>query len=377
MNKQIKELIGISHYYGTNLDFIIAAGGNTSFKNEKHIFVKASGIPLGIINNNGFIQLDRSMAHRILSKKYSNNPEKRANEIKKDLLKSKINIKNKLRPSVETLVHEAIGYNYIVHTHPYFINALICSKNAKKSVEKLFGPKILYLKFTEPGYILAKTIDKEIALYRKKYKEEPHIIMLGNHGIFIGANTIKEIKELYSSTIGKIKKKTKNEFFIRKLAENNKLKKIIPELKKVLPGKAIETRHNTLIAKFYISKQTFNKVSKAFTPDHVVYCRAEHLYINETGPEEKIIKTLKTEIKKYKNTYKYLPKIIAIKNIGYIGAEDSKKGTEIALNTFEEIMKISYYSENFGGPEFLPDKTIKFIDNWEVEKYRRKLGKIL
>ena len=86
MNKQIKDLNEISHYYGKNSDFIIAAGGNTSFKNEKHIFVKASGIPLGIINKNGFIQLERSKAHSILSKKYNNNPEKRANEIKKDLL---------------------------------------------------------------------------------------------------------------------------------------------------------------------------------------------------------------------------------------------------------------------------------------------------
>ena len=236
---------------------------------------------------------------------------------------------------------------------------------------------MLYLKFTEPGYILAKTIDKEIALYRRKYKEEPHIIMLGNHGTFIGANTVKEIKELYSLTIGKIKKKIKNKFSIRTLVENNKLKKLIPELKKILPGKAIEARHNTLIAKFYAGKPTFNKISKAFTPDHVVYCRAKHLFINETGSVEKIIKTLKTELKKYKNKHKYFPKIIAIKDIGYIGAEDSKKGTEIVLDTFEEIMKISYYSENFGGPTFLPEKTIEFIDNWEVEKYRRKLGKIL
>lgn len=377
MNKQIKDLIEISHYYGKNKDFIIAAGGNTSFKNEKHIFVKASGIPLGAINKNGFIQLERDKAHSILSKKYSNDPEKRANEIKKDLLKSKINIKNKLRPSVETLVHEAIGYNYVVHTHPYIINALICSKNAKKILEKLFGLKILYLKFTEPGYILAKTINKEISLYRRKYKQEPHIIMLGNHGTFIGANSIKEIKELYSFTIGKIKKEIKNKFSIRTLLKNKKLIKIIPELKKALPGKIIKARHNTLIAKFYTSQAAFNKASKAFTPDHVVYCRAEHLFINDTGPAEKMIKILKAELKKYKNTYKYFPKIIVIKGIGYIGAEDSNKGTEIILNTFKEIMKISYYSENFGGPKFLPEKTIKFIDNWEVEKYRRKLGKIL
>ena len=38
-------------------------------------------------------------------------------------------------------------------------------------------------------------------------------------------------------------------------------------------------------------------------------------------------------------------------------------------------MKISYLSVNFGGPQFLTEKAIAFIDNWEVEHYRRKIAK--
>jgi len=39
------------------------------------------------------------------------------------------------------------------------------------------------------------------------------------------------------------------------------------------------------------------------------------------------------------------------------------------------LMKISYYSENFGGPRFMTCFHIDFIDTWEVENYRRKIAK--
>jgi NAD(P)-dependent dehydrogenase (short-subunit alcohol dehydrogenase family) len=42
---------------------------------------------------------------------------------------------------------------------------------------------------------------------------------------------------------------------------------------------------------------------------------------------------------------------------------------------FEDWMKISYLSENFGGPHFMSERDISFIDNWEVENYRRQISK--
>ncbi len=42
---------------------------------------------------------------------------------------------------------------------------------------------------------------------------------------------------------------------------------------------------------------------------------------------------------------------------------------------FEDWMKISFLSENFGGPHFMSERDISFIDNWEVENYRRQVAK--
>ena len=43
MKPEIKELIEISKYYGSNKDYVIAGGGNTSFKDDETIWIKASG----------------------------------------------------------------------------------------------------------------------------------------------------------------------------------------------------------------------------------------------------------------------------------------------------------------------------------------------
>ena len=45
------------------------------------------------------------------------------------------------------------------------------------------------------------------------------------------------------------------------------------------------------------------------------------------------------------------------------------------LDVFEDWMKISYLTENFGGPHFMSERDIAFIDNWEVENYRRQVAK--
>ncbi len=47
--KEIQDLISISRFYGKDSRFVIAGGGNTSYKNEEKIWVKASGSSLETI----------------------------------------------------------------------------------------------------------------------------------------------------------------------------------------------------------------------------------------------------------------------------------------------------------------------------------------
>ena len=57
-----------------------------------------------------------------------------------------------------------------------------------------------------------------------------------------------------------------------------------------------------------------------------------------------------------------------------IGVEDSKRSVDTALDVFEDLMKVSFLSDSFGGPRFLSAQNIAFIDAWEVENYRRAVA---
>ncbi|HNX80044.1 MAG TPA: class II aldolase/adducin family protein, partial [Prolixibacteraceae bacterium] len=60
MIKQINDLITISRLYGRNPEYVIAGGGNTSWKNERELYIKASGVSLAAIDESGFCVLDRA-----------------------------------------------------------------------------------------------------------------------------------------------------------------------------------------------------------------------------------------------------------------------------------------------------------------------------
>jgi rhamnose utilization protein RhaD (predicted bifunctional aldolase and dehydrogenase) len=55
MKPEIKELLEISNFFGNNKDFVIAGGGNTSFKDENTIWIKASGVPLAGLTEEGLV----------------------------------------------------------------------------------------------------------------------------------------------------------------------------------------------------------------------------------------------------------------------------------------------------------------------------------
>ncbi|MDD2515584.1 MAG: class II aldolase/adducin family protein, partial [Proteiniphilum sp.] len=192
----IDELITISRYYGADSRFVIAGGGNTSYKNSDHIWVKASGSSLATIDEDGFAQLDRSLLNRMTDKKYSADAAKREEEVKNDLAEATLT--KERRPSVETSMHNVIGYAFVVHLHPTLVNGLMCAVDAEKELQRLFGEKALFVEYTDPGYLLFKKVAGKISDYRSLYGEEPQVIWLQNHGIFVAADTTEEIKQIYA-----------------------------------------------------------------------------------------------------------------------------------------------------------------------------------
>jgi NAD(P)-dependent dehydrogenase (short-subunit alcohol dehydrogenase family)/rhamnose utilization protein RhaD (predicted bifunctional aldolase and dehydrogenase) len=377
MKREISELLKISDFYGSNKDYVIAGGGNTSYKDDKTIWIKASGSPLAGLTEDGLVALSREKLRLISVKQYPDDPVIREEEVKADLFRSILEPGQNKRPSVETSLHEIIQYKYVVHLHPTLINGMLCSRNAKSLSLQLFGEKVLFVPYIDPGYTLFKKLDTEISIYHEKNKKDPQIIFLENHGSFVSADTPEEIKEIYEEIILKICEVVSPFSDNNDLPYNPLLNKVLPAMRMLLSGdypKVIRHRNNSLIAKYSQSQQEFHKISHPLTPDIIVYCKYRFLYIEQSSTPERILESFKGQLEKFAMEYNFIPKIIVIKDMGVFAVEDSYAAAESVLDVYEDLIRICHYSSQCGGTRLLTPDQIAFIDQWEVENYRRKVS---
>lgn len=372
--KQLEELISISQFYGRDSRFVIAGGGNTSYKNAEKLWVKASGSSLATITEEGFAELDRARLNLMSAKTYSNNAFEREEEVKNDLAAATLS--RGRRPSVETSMHNAIDFAFVVHLHPTAVNGLMCAQNAESELKKLFGAKALFIEYTDPGYVLFKKVEDAIVAYRAANAEEPAIIWLENHGIFVAANSIEEIKVIYTNVLDTLDKAVKFPVPTEARDTCSCTEQLVPGIRMMLSSEGLKTlkvRKNGLIKYFYDTQENQAKIAKPFTPDAIVYCKSNYVFLNDEEPEAVLAQAAQV-IPAFSEKYGYQPKIFLIKGIGLVAAGDNAAQCDILLDVFEDAMKIAYFSESFGGAHPMTQAQIDFIDNWEVENYRRSVA---
>jgi NAD(P)-dependent dehydrogenase (short-subunit alcohol dehydrogenase family)/rhamnose utilization protein RhaD (predicted bifunctional aldolase and dehydrogenase) len=377
MKPEIKKLIDVSRFYGQKKEYVIAGGGNTSFKDDKHLWIKASGVNLGEIDENGFCVLDRQKLNEIPNRKFSDDPVQRENEVKNALLNSRVNPDSGLRPSVETSLHNLFSYKFVVHTHPTLVNGLMCSNQAALKTTEIFGEEVLYIPYSDPGFVLFKIIAEKIEEYNKKHNRDPQIVLIQNHGIFVAANSVDEINAIYSDVAEKLKG-TFDQFPENAEAPvSKKLTGVLPAIRMLLSEEKLKVAaafNSSAIKKYISGKEAFKAgISRPFNPDQMVYCLSEYLFIENSLSEEEIIEEASTKIAEFKSRRGIFPKIIFIQNEGAIAAEDSAVSVGHLKDMVNDFCQISNLSENFGGPHPLTGEQAAFIESWEVENYRKKV----
>ena len=372
--KQIEDLIAISRKFGQDSRFVIAGGGNTSYKNEEKLWVKASGHALATITEDGFAVLDRALLNEMGEKAYSQDTAVREEQVKNDLAVACVT--KDRRPSVETSLHNCMGFAFVVHLHPTLVNGLMCSVNAEAVCREMF-PDALYIEYTDPGYTLFKKVYDRIKAYKAANGKEPQVIFLQNHGIFVGGDTTAEIEGIYSEVLGKIEAK------VAALPQGeteipDNVTEIVPAIRQMLSrsGRGIKTlkvTKNALVEYFIGASAGFDKIAKPFTPDIIVYCKNSHIFIDAESDEE-ILKQAESRIEAFTAEKGYTPKVLLIKEIGLIAVGDNSKNAQIITDVFTDAMKVAFYAQSFGGEHPMEQAWIDFIDNWEVENYRRKVA---
>ncbi|MCF7931645.1 MAG: class II aldolase/adducin family protein [Acholeplasmataceae bacterium] len=363
----INALIDMSRRYGSNPDFVLAGGGNTSCKDDQVLTVKASGFALSEIDQSGFVRLDRHKLKKMWRKTYSQDTTKREDEVLKDLMDSRLPNEN-LRPSVESQLHDLLSGRFVLHLHPALINGLTCAKQGSIWTRQLFADHVLWIEATKPGYILAQTCKARLDAHEKMTGVRPQVILLENHGVFFSADTVEDIDKQVAhmmEVIGRVAKKSAD---LRPLVSNpESAAECVREIKTIMADKHVLFQTNQAIKDIVGHPDHAHDIMTAVTPDHVVYCRHHPLWAT--------CQTIKKEIQNYQAMYGFDPRIILVEDVGMVVVGDTLKQAENALNLFLDQIRIVAFASSFGGIKPMTDEDIAFILNWEVEHYRIKVGK--
>jgi rhamnose utilization protein RhaD (predicted bifunctional aldolase and dehydrogenase) len=378
----IEALVNLSRYYGSNPEYIVAGGGNTSFKDDATLYIKSSGAALAEIRAEHFVRMDRARLAQIWKRVYPERSEEREAAVLADLLAARKPGEEQKRPSVETLLHDLLPFAYVVHTHPALVNGLTCAVAGEQAAQELFGDQALWIPSINPGYVLSLTVKEALAAQKKG--PIPDIILLQNHGVFVGADSVAGIRARYQyimDTIGsRTQKRPDLSGGVSVYRASGEIAALLRELAaKTAPQMSAHWQvcfaRNQEIATAVQDRRSFYPLSSALTPDHMVYAGSDPLFIEAAANQDAAFETLVREAwEEHHAKTGRIPKIAAFQGLGVFGIGPEEKASRLALELFTDAIQVAVYAQAFGGVRFMGPEEINFINTWEVEQYRFRVS---
>lgn len=348
-------LQNMSNRYGADPDYVLAGGGNTSYKTEDVLYIKGSGTSLSTIRAEDFVRMDRAKLGAMWNVSYSENEAEREKEVLSDMMNARVEGESR-RPSVETLLHDLFPHKFVLHVHPAIVNGMTCGKKGKELSKVLF-PESVWVDACRPGYILASLCRDVLNEYKAKNGKDASLLFLQNHGVFFAGNTVEEIDVLASSVMEALNSYTAEQ-------RNGKVN-VITETAKTVTGYTFSER---ITGKGICA---FDANRNSPTPDHIVYCKAKYFTCGINIDTD----TLKASLEAFNNENGYYPRVILVKGAGAILLGDSEKMINTNTAILRDHISVCRNAEAFGGYNGMTDDLVDFIVNWEVESYRAKMNK--
>ncbi len=358
MNEELRELAEVSRFYGSDPAYVFLGGGNTSVKIGERLYIKPSGVALATIEPEQFLALERNTLKQIFSLDSGLDATTRE-ACAKEILQSAVRPLGSGRPSVEAPVHQVIDGRFVVHLHPALVNAMTCAKDGKAACARLF-PEAIWLDYCDPGCTLAGKVHEGLEASRDASGKQAQIIFLQNHGVFVGADSCEEIKSLYSMILGRISQACKDAGVTDQLAFAEADAPCVQEAAPALRTLLADAEGNRAVVHCAGNAKPF---AGPLTPDHIVYAKS-FAYCG---------KATKADLEAFRSQRGYLPKVLQIDGKALFTAGSDLKealAVDIALRNALQIEKLT---AAFGGPRYLTAKEYGFIENWEVESYRRSV----
>jgi rhamnose utilization protein RhaD (predicted bifunctional aldolase and dehydrogenase)/NAD(P)-dependent dehydrogenase (short-subunit alcohol dehydrogenase family) len=387
----IESLLAISRRYGADPEFCLAGGGNTSLKSGDQMLVKASGFALATIGIDGFVEMDRRALADLLARELPAEPNAREEAFKQAVLTARTQPQKGQRPSVECVLHNLLPRPLVAHSHSTYVNMITCAQGGEAIARKIFGDDVLWVPYVDPGYVLARTLDQLLKQYAKRTGRDcPDAVFMQNHGLIVCGNSAVQIERQTDQIIAKIQRHLATtpaaEPFgpVTKLdpaAARSLVMKIAPALRGLLADSdALK------VVTFRDSNEVLDLVGSAqgkaiadggpLTPDQIVYCRSFPLWFEATDSEAapELVERLAKAIDEHRSRHGTVPAIVLVRGLGIFSQGDDFASADTAGRVYLDAIKVMAGTQRLGGVNRLTEAQYRFIEQWEVESYRKKVS---
>ncbi len=198
----LAELVQMSRRLGQPVnDYVILGEGNTSARiDDERFHVKASGTYLATVDEQEFVEVRIAPVLEMLA----------AGDLDDDQIKERLTEacvwRSGMRPSIETVLHAVLlsapGINFVAHTHPTPVNALLCCRQWRELLTgRVFpdeivacGPASVLVPYLDPGLPLARAVRDAVRNYIQDRHEPPKIVLIQNHGLIAMGPTAASVE---------------------------------------------------------------------------------------------------------------------------------------------------------------------------------------
>lgn len=328
----IADLVQLSRYCGQRFDLTQAAGGNISVKFGRYMLIKSSGIHLADVDDRlgySVVENDRLKLDMAAD---THHP-----------LDSYLQFST-TRPSIETFMHAGLG-RYTVHLHPLQMNAVLTSKGARARIAELF-PNAQVIDYITPGLKLACAINTDGEVQNQ-------VIFLLNHGVIFATDQLSKMVPLIESTLN---------LFSEIIGFDDGAYKAVNVLATLLDNELGGIHAVYLCEDVQVQSRFIGLADIRPTfPDAVVYCGVAVLFLNNADA---------ADLHRFVALHG-IPKLIAMQSRLYIVDGSLQK----CRDTESVIKSILMMQDALEPRSYLDETEVNFLNNWEAERYRRKLQK--
>jgi len=357
--EMLEELVTLCREFGTP-DYVKGGGGNGSVKDADTLWIKPSGTTMEGLTADSIVAMDRDRIAVV----YEEEPPPGVNQREawvKDSMLAAVREDSSGRPSVEAPLHNSFEARYVIHTHPPIVNAMVCTAKGEEVCQRLF-PDALWMDYVNPGFCLSIAVREAVAGYAAQHGRQPTIVMIENHGIFVSGDTPDEIRATYA----RVMKALSGEYAAADVQATLPVgpapsQEATDRAMRVMVEAADGTESGPAVAAVRACGP-FAVPRGPLTPDHIVYMKSYALIVQDLTPDA---------IRSFIHVHGYYPYVVSTTEGVYTFGE-SDKVADLARDLAQDGALIVQLADAFGGVQFMTDVAREFIENWEVESYRKQ-----